>query len=310
MTPVRAPLWPRPGQAITLAAPAGAVDPEALAAGQAALAALLPGVEVVAGPELLARAGYLAGTDAERAEFLTRAMLEPGPGAVLAVRAGYGSSRLLPLLDLDALAASRRLLVGFSDLTCLLNALAARGLVTVHGPLLTSLPTLDQTSRDELAALLSGNPPWPARLTGQTLSPGSGPVRGPVRGILLGGNLTLLCHLLGTPWFPELTGAILVLEEVNEPAYRLDRCLTQLRLAGLFDRLAGVAGVALGSLSAQAADPPELTAVAAERLAGLGLPVVMGLPFGHGPANRPLPLGALAELDAAAGALTVGIDLG
>jgi muramoyltetrapeptide carboxypeptidase len=123
----------------------------------------------------------------------------------------------------------------------------------------------------------------------------------------MGGNLTLLCHLLGTPWFPDLSGALLCLEEVNEPAYRLDRCLTQLILAGVLDR---VAGVAVGSLCAEAEDPPELTQVVAERLAGLGLPVVMGLPFGHGPANRPLPLGALAEIDGQAGTLTVGLDLG
>lgn len=301
MTPARAPIWPRPGQAIALAAPAGAVDPAALEAGLAVLAGLLPGVEIVAGPELAARRGYLAGTDAERAERLTRAMLEPGPGAVLAARGGYGCSRLLPLLDIDALAAGRRLLVGFSDLTCLLNVLATRGLVTVHGPMAVRLPATDQASLDDLAALLSGRPPWPARLTGRPLAPGL------ARGPLLGGNLTLLCHLLGTPWFPDLTGAVLFIEELGEPAYRLDRCLTQLALAGVFAR---VAGVAVGSLSEGAADPPELTEAAAERLANLGLPVVMGLPCGHGPMNRPLPLGALAELDGQTGALTVGLDLG
>jgi muramoyltetrapeptide carboxypeptidase len=287
------------------------VNPQALEAGLAALAELLPGVEVAAGPELLARQAYLAGTDAERAAHLSRAMLAPGVGAVLAVRAGYGSSRLLPLLALEALAAGGRLLVGFSDLTCLLNALASRGLVTVHGPMLLNLAALNQTtlldqaSRDDLAALLSGRPPWPARLSGRPLAAGRAP--SPARGPLMGGNLTLLCHLLGTPWFPDLSGALLCLEEVNEPAYRLDRCLTQLILAGVLDR---VAGVAVGSLCAEAEDPPELTQVVAERLAGLGLPVVMGLPFGHGPANRPLPLGALAEIDGQAGTLTVGLDLG
>lgn len=122
----------------------------------------------------------------------------------------------------------------------------------------------------------------------------------------MGGNLTLFCHLLGTPWFPELTGAVLFLEELGEPAYRLDRCFTQLILAGVFER---VVGVALGSLSEQAEDPPELLETAVERLSGLGLPVVTGLPFGHGPLNRPLPLGALAELDGQAGTFAVGLDL-
>ncbi len=300
MTAARPPLWPRPGQAVALAAPAGAVDPQALEAGLALLKGLLPGVELLAGPELLDRQGYLAGTDASRAEHLTRLMLSPAAGAVLSARGGYGCSRLLPLLDLEALAASRKLLVGFSDLTCLLNALASRGLVTAHGPMAVRLAATDQASLDDLAGLLAGRLPWPALFAGRPLAPGR------ARGPLMGGNLTLFCHLLGTPWFPELTGAVLFLEELGEPAYRLDRCFTQLILAGVFER---VVGVALGSLSEQAEDPPELLETAVERLSGLGLPVVTGLPFGHGPLNRPLPLGALAELDGQAGTFAVGLDL-
>jgi muramoyltetrapeptide carboxypeptidase len=123
---------------------------------------------------------------------------------------------------------------------------------------------------------------------------------------LWGGNLTMLCHLLGTPYMPPLDGGILFLEEVNEPPYRLDRLLTQLELAGVFDR---VAGLALGSLSDRDEDAEDLCQVARVRLEALGLPVVMNMPFGHGRRNMPLPIGARAKLDAEARTLLVGLDL-
>ncbi len=293
------PLLPRPGQAIGLAAPAAAFDADALDQGLAVLAELAPGLSLRRDPELDSRSGFLAGPDRLRAEHLTRLMLEPGLGAVLCVRGGYGCSRLLPRLELAELAAGRRLLVGFSDLTCLLMSLAARGLMSVHGPVITQLPRLDQASRNDLAALLAGDPAWPATLSGRPLAPGR------ARGLLLGGNLTLVCHLLGTPYLPPLDGAVLLLEEVGEQAYRVDRLLTQLTLAGVAGRLAGVA---LGHLGGEDAEGEAVLAVAAERLAGLGLPVVSGLPFGHGAANRCLPIGALAEIDGDAGTLAVGLD--
>lgn len=300
MTRPQPPLMPRPGQAIGLAAPAAAFDPDALERGLEALAGLVPGLAPRRDPEIMERAGYLAGADALRAEHLTRLMTEPGLGAVLCARGGYGSSRLLPLLDLKRLAAGRRLLVGFSDLTCILLPLAAHGLVTVHGPVVTQVPRLDQASREDLAALLAGAPSWPAVLAGRPLAPGR------ARGPLLGGNLTLICHLLGTPYLPPLDGAVLLLEEISEKAYRVDRLLTQLILAGVTGR---IAGVALGSLAGEGGDREAVMASAAERLSGLGLPVVSGLPVGHGAANRCLPLGAMAEIDGDAGTLTVGLGL-
>lgn len=300
MSRVRPPRWPKPGADLALVAPAGAVPPAALEAGLAALAALAPGSRLIVEEPVRASQGYLAGGDQERAAHLTRLLRDPSLGAVLAARGGFGSSRLLPLLDLEALAGGGACLLGFSDLTCLLGALAARGLATLHGPVVTQLPRLDADSRADLAALLAGRPPFPGLLRGQGRRPGK------AWGPLLGGNLTMLCHLLGTAWFPELGGAVLFIEDTGEAAYRLDRLLTQLELSGA---LAGVAGVAVGRLSDQASDPPDLVEAVAARLSGLGRPLVMGLPFGHGPANRLLPVGALAELDGGAGTLTVGLDL-
>jgi muramoyltetrapeptide carboxypeptidase len=283
-----------------VAAPAGAVERADLEAGLAVLAELAPEAPVQVDAEVLTRTGYLAGDDGLRAAHLARLMTAPGVGGVLAARGGFGASRLLPRLDLTALAAAGRLLMGFSDLTALLNALAARGLVAVHGPVVTQLPRLEPASRRAVAALLAGRPEWPARLAGRGLAPGR------AAGALWGGNLTMLCHLLGTPWQPPAAGGVLFVEEVNEPAYRLDRLLTQLELAGV---LAGAAGIAVGSVAGEGEHEEELARVVRARLAGLGKPVVAGLPLGHGPRNQPVPLGAWAELDGGQGVLTVGLDL-
>ena len=296
----RLPRRPGPGQALALVAPAGVLEDQARQRGLEALAQLVPERKLRLSPGVNHGEGYLAGPDQQRAGELSRALGDPAVGAVLAARGGYGSSRLLPLLDLEALAATEKLLVGFSDLTCLLNPLAQRGLVTVHGPTLTQLPRLEDESRQDLARLLSGRWPWPARLSGLGLVPGR------VRGRLWGGNLSLLCHLLGTPHMPRLEGGILLLEDTNEPPYRLDRMLWQLRLAGVLEQ---VAGLALGWLSAREPLAPEQEEILRRDLLPLGLPLVAGLPLGHGPANRCLPLGAWAELDGEAGWLEVGVDL-
>jgi muramoyltetrapeptide carboxypeptidase len=294
------PFWPKAGQTLAVAAPAGAVQQFNLDAGLAVLAELAPQAPIRVDQVVLQKEGYLAGADVDRAAHLAELMTAPDLGAVLCARGGFGTSRLLPLLNLGLLVDSRRLVMGYSDFTALLNALAARGLVALHGPMVTQLPHLDPTSRQALADLLAGRLEWPLELHGQSVTSGR------VSGCLWGGNLTMLCHLLGTPWLPPLEGGLLILEEVNEPSYRLDRLLTQLELAGVFDQ---VAGVALGSLSQEEGAQPALRRVAEERLSGLKLPVVMGLPFGHGNQNLPIPIGAQAELDADAGRLIVGLNL-
>ena len=294
------PRWPEAGRPLALVAPAGAFEARALAEGLAVLEGLAPGLVLRADPDILERDGYFAGQDQARAAHLESLLADPGVGLVMAVRGGFGCSRLLPLLDLPALAAAGGCLLGFSDLTCLLDTLASRGLMTLHGPMVTQLPRLDQPSLEDLAALLAGRRPWPVTLQGR------GQAGGRTRGPLLGGNLTLLCHLLGTPWFPPLGGAVLVIEDTNEAAYRLDRLLTQLELAGV---LGQVAGLAVGWLGSGPDPDAGLSQGVTRRLLASGLPLVTGLPIGHGSANRILPLGAMAELDGQAGTLTVGLDL-
>lgn len=294
--------WPAAGLGLGLglAAPGGAFAPEAYEAGLAVLEQLAPDLRVKSDKSLQRRDGYFAGSDKQRADHLQKLLADPKLGLVMAVRGGFGSSRLLPLLDLPALAAGGCCLLGFSDVTCLLNVLTSQGRVALHGPVLAQLPRLDEDSRADLAALLSGRRPWPVALSGQGLRPGR------ATGPLLGGNLTMLCHLLGTPWFPPLKGAILLLEETGEAPYRLDRLLTQLELAGVFGQ---VAGVALGWLSDSADPDSELEGTVRRRLGRLPLPVVLGLPVGHSSANRLLPLGASAAIDGRAGTLSVGLDL-
>lgn len=300
MSPARPPHWPRPGQDLALAAPAGSFPRPEMEAGLEALGRLIPQKRLRLDAPVLAKEGYLAGDDRLRAAHLAKLFADPGVGAVLGVRGGVGSSRLLPLLDLPSLSASRTLFIGFSDLSCLLNALAGAGLMAVHGPVITQLPRLDQKSLAEFGALIGGAPPWPATLRGEPLAPGS------AQGPLMGGNLTMLCHLMGTAYFPRLEGAVLCLEETGEAAFRIDRLLTQLELAGV---LGQVAGIALGELGAKPDIQRQAGEVAARRLGGLGVPVVSGLPFGHGSQNRCLPMGARARIDGNAGSLQVGLDL-
>jgi muramoyltetrapeptide carboxypeptidase len=232
---------------------------------------------------------YLAGSDEERLRSLRRAYSHPGVRVLLAARGGYGAMRLLPALDLDAMAASPRVLVGFSDVTALHLALLARGgRGLVHGPMITQLGRLPAADVDRLFTLLeTGAPPPPLR--GRAVVPGI------ARGPLVGGNLTVLASLVGTPYLPDLRGCVLLLEEVFEQPYRIDRMWTHLRLAGLLD---GVAGVAFGSLVSCATPGATYTAqeVVDDLLRELGKPAVAELPVGHGDENAAVPLGARVVL--------------
>ncbi len=280
---------------VAVVAPAGRFDVARANAGRAVLEArglrVDPLPDDPADPE-----GYLAADDATRARRLRAALTDPDVDAVWAVRGGYGVTRLLDGLDLDALlaAARPRPLVGFSDLTPLLHALAARGWPAIHGPVLTSLAATDPADLPALWACLDGRPPPPLR--------GQAAVAGTAAGPLVGGNLALLAATAGTPWAVAARDAVLVLEDVGEPLYRLDRMLTQLASAGL---LAGVRAVLLGTFTdcrppAPAADPEAAVRDAlAARVAALvpGVPVVTGLPIGHGSRNAAWPVGVPVDVE-------------
>jgi muramoyltetrapeptide carboxypeptidase len=275
------------GSVVRVVAPAGPVDAGRLAAG----------VEIIASWELKVELGdhvrtvddglpYLAGADALRAADLAAAWTDPNVAAVWAARGGYGSQRILDLLDWAALrAAGPKHLVGFSDLTALHGRLGRElAQVTVHGPGAASVAQLrDPPTVESVRRMLLGFPSVDMVLAeGRTLVPGD------AEGRLRGGNLSLLVSDIGVEPPPE-DDTILLLEEVAEPAYRIDRYLTQLLRAGWLDR---VRGVLVGDVGAG-------WPAVADRLGERGVAVVVDAPVGHSDRNLALPLGADVRLAAA-----------
>ncbi|WP_228973937.1 LD-carboxypeptidase [Streptomyces sp. DH12] len=290
----------RPGARVAVVAPSGPVAEERLQVGLDVLRGW--DLDAVALPHALDRhptARYLAGGDADRARDLQTAWCDPGVHAVVCARGGYGAQRVVDLLDWEAMrAAGPKVFVGFSDATALHEAFAQRlGLVTLHGPMAGAAAFLkDAATQDALRTALFT--PEAARVLGAgTARP---LVPGRARGVTVGGCLSLLAAGLGTPdGRTSLRGGLLLLEDVGEEPYRIDRMLTQLLRAGLLD---GVAGVALGSWE-ECGPYGAVRAVLLDRLGGLGVPVVEELGFGHGVPALTVPLGVPAELDADAGVL-------
>lgn len=285
---------------MALVAPAGPVNDSTIA--RAIRRCLDLGLEPVPGTAIRSRAHYLAGRDDERAADL-RAAVDGDCAAIWALRGGYGTLRTLEHVDLAPLRDRPRPFIGFSDNTIIHFALGALGLVSFHGPHagFTHFPaTTEKVFRTVL--MEPGAPgvlPLPQGCDPVSLSGGS------AEGRLVGGNLAMVAAACGTRYQPDTRGAILFLEDVAEPPYRLDRMLMQLRLAGLLDE---VAGVALGDFSPApdaTDDDPPATDVLAELLAPLGVPVVAGLPFGHGHENWTIPVGVRARLDAGDRALEI-----
>jgi muramoyltetrapeptide carboxypeptidase len=286
----------RPGDAVRVVAPSASFDADAFERGLSVLSSRL-GLRPRVRPDIASRSGYLAGDDTRRIEEWREAVADPEARAIFCARGGYGAMRILPAVDPAPLLDRPKLLVGFSDVTALHATLNRAGLVTVHGPVVTQLGRAPEEALLHLEALVSGQVPrpgpWDAPAPGAGLV-GTGTLRpGRATGPLLGGNLTLLAHLLGTPFAPRLDGAVLFLEDVGEKPYRIDRDLTQLRLAGALDQLAGVA---IGQLSQCDEGGVEAMAVVREAVAALGIPAIEGLPAGHEDRNLALPLGARATL--------------
>ncbi|MEH0842254.1 LD-carboxypeptidase [Micromonospora sp. CPCC 205711] len=292
----------RPGDAVMLVSPSGPTRPERVARGIELLTGW--GLRPVLAPNAYARQGYLAGGDELRAADLNTAFADPGIRGVVCTRGGYGAQRVVDLIDMAAVRRDPKVVAGFSDITALQFALwrGAR-LAGVHGP---GAAWLDErtplASAESLhAALMTTAPVAVAALAGEETFG----VRVPGRAVgpLLGGNLCLITASIGTPDMPDLTGAVLLVEEVQEPPYKVDRMLTHLRRAGALD---GIAGVAVGQFT-ECADGWDTTVVdvLTERLGDLGVPVLGGLPIGHGVGQLTVPVGTRATLDADAGTLTV-----
>lgn len=304
LLPLPAPL--RAGDPVQLVAASSALEgPERLLAGLAVLTAW--GLRCDGDSQALAQRhwGYLAGRDEERLADLQPSAADDQAAPLLAcVRGGWGAARLLEQRP----RAQGRWLLGFSDVTSLLFDRVAQGRSGgVHGPLLTTLAAEPDWSQERLRALLFGEPVPPLR--GQIWRGGC------AEGPLLVANLTVATHLLGTPHLPPLEGAILVLEDVGEAPYRIDRLLTHWRLCGALQRLAGLGFGRFSDCGDR--DTPEgddgrdlarrfrVEEVLEERSGDLGIPVLTDLPVGHGPGNAALPLGVRARLDAVSGELSL-----
>jgi muramoyltetrapeptide carboxypeptidase len=301
------------GDTIGIVAPASAPpDPKNIDRSVAVLERL--GFKTKLAPNVRKRWGFLAGSDRDRASDLMRMFADRKVKAILCVRGGYGAARLLPLLDYRAIRAHPKIFVGYSDITSLHCAcLVKSNLVSFHGPMLnsdfvkTDFP--DFTLQSFLKTLMRPSAPGSIcdgykRKTVAILR------RGVVSGALLGGNITLLCAALGTPYQPSFKNRILFFEDLDEVPYRFDRMLTQLLNAGLLQQIAGVAiGINTNCIDPQAKHAKEyrqtLEDVFKERLLPLKVPVVAGLPFGHVPLNATLPVGVRATLDAVRGDLRI-----
>jgi len=282
----------RRGDLIGVISPAAAVQAETLRRGCEELERL--GFSVRVGPHALDRHRFLAGTDRDRAGELTAMFLDPAVRAIFCSRAGYGSGRLLPLLDFSALARTPKIFLGFSDVTLLLNAFVQRcGLVCFHGPVVAGefATGFSAHSLSHLLGLLTTGT-RAERLTFPTV------IRdGVAEGRLLGGCLSLLVTTLGTPFALDTTGAILFIEDVGEKPYRIDRMLTHLKQTGKLDNLAGVIFGPMSGCLGDTNDPVLLLSVIAEVFSDYPYPVGFGLPAGHGGDNLALPLGTRVRLD-------------
>jgi muramoyltetrapeptide carboxypeptidase len=266
------------------------------------------GYRVRAATNATSEYGYLAGPDSVRAAALNEAIADPEARAVLAVRGGYGILRILDRIDFTPLRQRPKVLLGYSDFTALLLAAhACTGIVGFHGP----MPAVEMAGPDADFALawldraLAPEPlgPLPLEPATAVVRPGTG------SGPLLGGCLSLLAHLAGTPYLPSLDGAVLFWEEVGEPPYRIDRMLTQLRLAGHLSKLSAMI---VGGLTDCGPHRPgaslTIEQILRDVLDGTDYPVVLGLPVGHIPRPITVPLGVRARVEASAATAALVVE--
>ena len=293
---------------MAIVAPSGPVRKDHLAKGRAILQAW--GLDVVVGAHVTAvydRLPYLAGADGDRAGDLQAAWLDPTVAGVVCARGGYGAERVVDLLDWAAMrAAGPKVFAGYSDVTALHEAFALNlGLATLHSPMAAAQVFV---SDDLTAEMFRRTLFEPESMQLITSSSAETVVPGTARGVTVGGCLSLLASAIGTPTGRSgVAGGILLLEDVAEQPYRLDRLLTQLHRSGWLD---GVAGIAVGSLFG-CGPVNQLRALILDRLGGLGVPLVWELGFGHGPSSVTVPLGVPATLtaDSDAGTAVVTLDV-
>jgi muramoyltetrapeptide carboxypeptidase len=300
----------RPGDTIGLFCPAApAYSQETVKIAQESLEAL--GFQTKLGPHIYDRYGYLAGRDADRASDIHAFFNDRSVKAVMAIHGGWGCARLLPLLDYDLIQRNPKILIGYSDVTALLLAIYAKtGLVTMHGPVGSATfnaYTVDWFKRVlmEGETVTMRNPTDKGDNLTQTQNRITTIKPGLARGRLAGGNLTVLSHLVGSPYLPDWKNTILFLEDTHEDIYRMDRMFTQLKLVGILNQIAGFVfgkcsdcGPGNGSYGSLTLDD-----VLTEHIIPLDKPAFSGAMIGHISNKFTVPLGIDTEIDATAGTI-------
>jgi len=277
----------RTGDSIGVVAPAGPFDREKFQQGIEELKIM--GFEPSIPSGVYEKDGYFAGSDEHRADLLNRFFADNTIKAVVCARGGFGSIRILSLLDFDTIRDNPKIFIGFSDITAIISALYNEcGLISFHGPMVTTLADADQKSKDAMFSALTGYEKLEF-----TLQHGIAIKSGNSSGIVSGGNLATLCHLVGTPFEPDFDGHILIFEDIGEAPYKIDRMLSQMRLAGCFDRLAGLV---IGSFK-DCGEPDDVYRIVENIFKDDDIPILAGFEIGHMSSNITIPIGLTATLD-------------
>lgn len=277
----------KPKDVIGVAAPSSIFDEQAFHKGVLCLESM--GFEVHIPRGIKGRHRYLAGTDRQRADVLNSLFADPGIKGIIAARGGFGAMRLLPLLDWGTIAKNPKLFIGFSDPTALINVLVCKTRTcAMHGPNLVSLGQADKKTLESFSKTMTGC------FTRIDLPPDQVIVPGRTAGRLVGGNLATLVHMIGTAYQPDFTDSIFFIEDVGEPAYKIDRMLTQMKMAGVLE---GVKGVLTGSFE-NCDNEAYIPQIIKEVFSDANIPICMGIDVGHGAVNLSLPMGVGTILDA------------
>jgi muramoyltetrapeptide carboxypeptidase len=285
--PIRPPQL-EPGDTVGIVAPASPFDADLFDEGIKTLESM--GYRTHVPDDLFERNGYLAGSDEHRIDIFHRLLADSKIKAIVCARGGYGSMRLLPFLDFSLIQKNPKIIFGLSDISALLSVIYSRtGLVTFHGPMITTLANAPLETREAMIAAISPHQPHNVEMNnGTTIRSGS------ASGRMCGGNLNTLNHLMGTPFAPDFRGHLLFLEDRGEKPYRIDRMLTQMKQADCFQNLAGLI---LGDFI-DCGSPQEIIRIFTGAFDDASIPIVAGCEAGHGKQNLTIPLGLDATLDA------------
>ncbi len=289
------PLKPiRPGDTIGIVAPASPFEKVKFESGIKFLEER--GFRIFVSEAVFQRDGYLAGPDDQRARLINQMFADPGIHAIWSARGGYGTLRILPLIDYPTVCANPKPFVGSSDITALLTVLNERCHMPVfHGPLIISFAEADAATRHSALKIFDSADGWRIKADPcRVVRPGR------ASGRVTGGNLATLSHLMGTPFEPDFSGGLLLIEDIGEAPYRIDRMLTQMKLAGSFSQ---INGVMMGNFR-DCGNPADIITIVENIFSGQSIPILAGLPVGHGPSNIMIPMGVEATLDADQGILT------